>query len=209
MTSHREAPQPALSPCSKELAISRARILLGCYRKGDCEDPEVYYSAVVAQFMRYPGQSVVAVTDPVAGLPSRQKFLPTVAEVAEALEAVTPRQRHAGRASAEYQPGGWAQLAPPLPDSQETRDKAIADWEAQREAVRLAGRAAEASRVCGLAADEPARPVLTAEQVREQAERDLAFLKTIPLPPLSDAILRTMRAEGQAMDRLAKAIEEA
>lgn len=58
-------------------------------------------------------------------------------------------------------------------------------------------------------ADEPARPVLTAEQVREQAERDLAFLRTISLPPLSDAILKTMRAEGQAMARFAEAIDEA
>ena len=65
-------------------AKKHARLLLGCFRTGDANDPEVYISAVVAVLSNYPTNIMRAVCDPVKGLPSQVKWLPTVAEVVDA-----------------------------------------------------------------------------------------------------------------------------
>jgi len=62
----------------------RAKILLGCYRTGDANDPETYVAAVTAVLARYPEEVITAVTHPVTGLPSKKGWLPTVKEVSEA-----------------------------------------------------------------------------------------------------------------------------
>jgi hypothetical protein len=46
------------------VATDRARLLVGCYRKSDAADPEVYARAIVAVFMRYPKSVIIAVTEP-------------------------------------------------------------------------------------------------------------------------------------------------
>jgi hypothetical protein len=58
--------------------------LLGCYPAGKPADPQVYVAAVTAVLANYPNEIVRRVTDPVSGLPSRCKFLPTIAELTEA-----------------------------------------------------------------------------------------------------------------------------
>src|SRR3972149_3077313 len=58
-----------------------ARLLLGCYRVGDANDPEVYISAVVTVLSRYPIEIMRMACAPNDGLPSKLKWLPTVAEV--------------------------------------------------------------------------------------------------------------------------------
>lgn len=68
------------------MAADRARILLGCYRKGEASDPEVYTTAVISVLASFPEDIVVAVTDPVRGLPSESQFLPTIAEVRAACD---------------------------------------------------------------------------------------------------------------------------
>jgi hypothetical protein len=69
----------------------RAKILLGCYRTGDANDPETYVAAITAILARYPEVVVTAVTHPVSGLPSKKGWLPTVKEVCDACdEAVEP-----------------------------------------------------------------------------------------------------------------------
>lgn len=70
-------------------STARARLLLGCYRTGDANDPETYVAAIAATLARFPQDTITAVTHPVSGLPSRLSWLPTVKEVRNACEAET------------------------------------------------------------------------------------------------------------------------
>lgn len=65
-------------------AAERARLLLGCYRTGDANDPETYVAAIAAILSKYPLWVVTQVTHPTTGLPSRKNWLPTVKEVTDA-----------------------------------------------------------------------------------------------------------------------------
>jgi hypothetical protein len=68
--------------------LSRAQLLFNCYRKDEVNEPEIYSAAIAAVLGDGYSRSIVEyVTDPRTGLPSRQKFLPTVAEVREACDA--------------------------------------------------------------------------------------------------------------------------
>src|ERR1700733_10534882 len=64
-----------------EYATERARLLLGCYRTGDANDPDTYVAAIAATLARYSAQIITDVTHPVTGLPSKKGWLPTVKEV--------------------------------------------------------------------------------------------------------------------------------
>lgn len=70
---------------SEQLA-ELTKILLGCFRKGEANDPEIYSGAVLAVLSDYPIEIVQAVVDPRTGLPSRIDWYPTVAEVKRACE---------------------------------------------------------------------------------------------------------------------------
>lgn len=72
-----------------KLAAERTRLLFGCFRKGDANDPEIYTAAVAAVLSEYEPDVIVRVTDPRTGLPRKTKFLPNPAEVAEACEEAT------------------------------------------------------------------------------------------------------------------------
>lgn len=75
--------------------------LLGCFRTGDAHDPKIYIAAVVAVLERFPVATIKAVTDPSTGLPSKLKWLPTLAEITEACEVHgAPAKREAERQSA-------------------------------------------------------------------------------------------------------------
>lgn len=67
--------------------LKRARMLFACYRKDEAADPEVYCAAVAAVLGDYPRDVIDYVTDPRTGLPSKQKFLPNIAEISSALSA--------------------------------------------------------------------------------------------------------------------------
>jgi hypothetical protein len=69
-------------------ATKATRRLLGCYRRGDAEDPEVYVAAITATLACFPPHVIEQVTCPLKGLPSRLKFLPSVAEVRGACQDV-------------------------------------------------------------------------------------------------------------------------
>ncbi len=69
-------------------AAHRARLLLGCYRTGDANDPETYVAAVAATLAHFPDEVITQVTHPVTGMPSRMKWLPSVSEVRMACEDV-------------------------------------------------------------------------------------------------------------------------
>lgn len=66
-------------------AAERARLLFGCYRTGDANDPGTYVAAITAVLARYPEEIITQVTHPVSGLPANGKgWLPTVKEVVDA-----------------------------------------------------------------------------------------------------------------------------
>lgn len=66
-------------------AVERSRLLFGCYRTGDANDPDTYVAAVTAVLARFPEEIITQVTHPDTGLPSNGKgWLPTVKEVKDA-----------------------------------------------------------------------------------------------------------------------------
>ena len=76
----------SLETCSRNEAFERAAVLMGCYRQGDCADPEVFATGAVAVLSHYPAEIVRKVTDPHSGLPGRLKWFPTIYEIREACE---------------------------------------------------------------------------------------------------------------------------
>ena len=64
--------------------LRRAQTMFACYRRDDATNPEVYCAAVASVLSEYKPVVVDYVTDPRTGIPSDQKFLPSVAEVREA-----------------------------------------------------------------------------------------------------------------------------
>ncbi len=67
-------------------AAERARLLFGCYRKGDANDPETYTMAVTAILAEYEEAIIQRVTDPRTGIARTSKWMPNVAEVSEACD---------------------------------------------------------------------------------------------------------------------------
>lgn len=61
--------------------------MIGCYRKGEANDPEIYAAAVTAILSEYPEEVIQRVTDPRTGIPRQLKFMPNPAEVAEACDS--------------------------------------------------------------------------------------------------------------------------
>jgi hypothetical protein len=69
--------------------------MLGCYRRDEAADPEIFTRATIAVLAEYPHWCVIAVTDPAKGVPSRLKWLPSIAELKEACEAQVGHLRRA------------------------------------------------------------------------------------------------------------------
>jgi hypothetical protein len=79
-------------------AAARAKILLGCYRTGEANDPETYVAAVTAVLSHFPEEVITSVTHPVTGLPKKSSWLPTIKEVNDACnEAIEPIRQHEAR----------------------------------------------------------------------------------------------------------------
>lgn len=87
-TSRDDTPKQELRSVRSQPAYPslKAAQLFGCYRKGEANDPDVYTAAVAAILAEYPPEIVDFVCDPRTGLPRRRKWLPTIAEIAEACE---------------------------------------------------------------------------------------------------------------------------
>jgi len=92
-----EAPfsNPSTQPESElehlDFATERARIMLGCYRKGEANDPETYSTAVAALLAQYDRGVILEVTHPLSGLPSQTDFMPTLKELKGACEKEASR----------------------------------------------------------------------------------------------------------------------
>ena len=69
-----------------EFATDRARIMLGCYRKGEANDPQTYSTAVAGLLAQYEREVILEVTHPLNGMPSQTDFMPTLKELKGACE---------------------------------------------------------------------------------------------------------------------------
>lgn len=109
----------------KIYAAERSRLLFGCYRKGEANDPDTYVAAITAVLSRYPRDVIRTVTHPAKGLPVRTNFLPTVKEVFDACEEIEQprREAEARKKRTEKQIAERAELERPIypPGSQEAR----------------------------------------------------------------------------------------
>jgi hypothetical protein len=140
--------------CSALSAANYARMLTGCYRKGEVSDPEVFSRGVVAVFREYPEWAVQAVANPAGGLPSRLQWLPTIAEVKGACEAEVGHLKRSEERQDRYIP----RALPPPPDPE--RDKRIGD-----------GLAALAKELRGVDREKPAE---TPDQIMARLEAERA-----------------------------------
>ena len=66
--------------------------LLGFYPAREVNDAKMYSAGMTALLAAYPVDLVKRVCDPVTGLPSRLKWLPTLADVREALDLELARR---------------------------------------------------------------------------------------------------------------------
>lgn len=176
-----------LPPCSPSLAAKQTRILLGCYRKGEATDPEVYVSSVATVLTRYPETVVRKVTHPVDGIPGKLNWLPTVAEVRSACEAeMKPFYDQIAR---EKRQGDQALLMDPQSvASPEERERAVSHYENSLRPELMAHRDT----------DKPQRP----KETPEQAMARLEALKDTPV-----VIGGELRAKLNAMARRREAAE--
>lgn len=60
--------------------------MLGCYKRDEAADPEIFMRAVISVLLEYPEWTVHNVTEPSSGIPSKIKWLPSIAEIKEACE---------------------------------------------------------------------------------------------------------------------------
>ena len=80
------ASKAALPLATPVEATDYAKQLLGFYPAREINDAQAYAMGISAMFSAYPAKYVRAVCNPVTGLPSRLKWLPTLADTKEALE---------------------------------------------------------------------------------------------------------------------------
>jgi hypothetical protein len=115
-TSLATSPPTLPQNAAPELAVQRARLLVGCYSKADFADPEIAARAFVSVLARYPESVVIAVTDPATGMPSKLKWPPSIAEVVEACnEAMAPILREFDRKMVAHRQARLRAAPPPGP----------------------------------------------------------------------------------------------
>lgn len=156
--------------------------MLGCYRRNEVADEQVFTRAIITVLCDYPENVVKVVTNPARGLPVTLQWLPSIAEVRAACEKeMEPihreRQRHALRLAQQRE-----RLAPPEV-TQEGRERALARW--KRMSGELTGESEEAL-----------------QQAKDAAAERLAALMTGPKPfNIASPALRaklTPEEEGRA-----------
>lgn len=79
-------------PCGVKQGEQAARMLMGFYPAREVNDPAAFARGMTAMMAAYPLDFVRRVVDPVNGLPSRLKWLPTLADVKAALEQERARR---------------------------------------------------------------------------------------------------------------------
>jgi hypothetical protein len=118
--------QNPTSACSPEVVSDCARMLVGAYRRNDAEDPALFIRAAATVLAGYPENVVRRVTHPATGLPSRLKFLPSIAEIRDACEEAM-KPIYAAQREERLKAKNAALLAPPAVTAEE-RQRATDKW---------------------------------------------------------------------------------
>jgi hypothetical protein len=80
-------------PCSPIRALELTRLLLGQFRKGEANDPEIWIRSMVLVLSEYSEPVVIKVTDPRTGLARKSQFLPTICDIVRACNALAAGRR--------------------------------------------------------------------------------------------------------------------
>jgi hypothetical protein len=154
-TSSNVSRQPAtVSPCDPITAAEMATQLFRCYRASDANDPDAFIAATAKTFTLYPASIVSRVCDPVHGLPSEDKWLPSIAEIRQACEKLmAPQRAEERRARERDHTRRVSGVAPPPTPASIERVRALAD--------RVIGE---------IAATRPLDPPVISEELRRIIE---------------------------------------
>lgn len=90
----------SMPPRQAAYATERARLMLGCYRKGDANDPDTYVAAIAAVLAMYEPDLIREATDPRMGIQSTEKFaafMPNSGEVKAFCEALASQKERIAR----------------------------------------------------------------------------------------------------------------
>lgn len=98
-----------------EYATARAKVLFGCYRRGDANDPDQYVASIAAVLTLYAPELVREVTDPRTGISTDEKFatfMPNSGELKVYCDAIRDRRARYDRLGALPRP--TPRLPPPI-----------------------------------------------------------------------------------------------
>jgi hypothetical protein len=83
--------------CSIDEATQAAENLIGLYPAREVQNAKTFAAGVTALMAAYPVYAVKRVCHPVTGIPSRLKWLPTIAEIKAALDDEKVRRGRMGK----------------------------------------------------------------------------------------------------------------
>lgn len=118
-TNRRSQPSShSTSPHHAAYATERARMLFGCYRRGDANDPETYVRAMAAVLSIYDADLIREVTDPRTGIQTTEKymtFMPQSGELKVYCDSVAARRDRIQRLGSLPTPDFTRGRLPPPP----------------------------------------------------------------------------------------------
>ena len=80
-----------------------AKLILGSYRVGEANDPDIYVTAIAHVLSRYPADVGARLTDPKEGIAGKYKWLPSVSEVREEADKLLAADQAALRRTRDLQ----------------------------------------------------------------------------------------------------------
>jgi hypothetical protein len=110
--------------CSKSEALKAVTLLMGCYRKDEAADPEIYIASAARVFMAYPLSVARTACDPVLGIPGKVQWLPSVAEIKAFCDRASA-ERVGERARQRMLEDQLRRRALPPPSDDAARERAI------------------------------------------------------------------------------------
>ena len=81
------------APCGTAYAANKVSAIMRFYPRNDVQNPIEYAAGMAAVMAEYPAGVADIVADPRTGIVRRSKFIPRIAEIAEACDAETKRRR--------------------------------------------------------------------------------------------------------------------
>jgi hypothetical protein len=97
---------------------------MGCYRKDEASDPDIYAASAAKVFMAYPLGVARRACDPVRGIPGKLQWLPSVAEIKAFCDKVLS-ERSGEIARRQMLAEQLRQRALPPPSDDTARERAI------------------------------------------------------------------------------------